>query len=112
MDNPCTNWLSDNSWDNITELDKLTNFHGIITSFEQYPRDWNLWYTSAEPETTSLPGDATDALVHLRFLSTSSSSCARSVADIGDHGLPFLSVVISPDELFVAGFKLMIKNLI
>lgn len=56
MDNPCTNWLSDNSWDNITELDKLTNFHGIITSFEQYARDWNLWYISAEPETTPLPG--------------------------------------------------------
>jgi len=45
MDNPCTGWLSDGAWDNITELDKLTNFHGIITSFEQYPRDWNVWYT-------------------------------------------------------------------
>ena len=56
MDNPCTNWLPDNNWDNITELDKLTNFHGIMTSFEQYPRDWNIWYTAAEPETASLPG--------------------------------------------------------
>jgi dynein heavy chain len=55
MDNPCTNWLSDTAWDNITELDKLTNFHGIITSFEQYPRDWNIWYTSSEPETSPLP---------------------------------------------------------
>ena len=45
MDNPCTGWLTDGAWDNITELDKLTNFHGIITSFEQYPRDWNVWYT-------------------------------------------------------------------
>jgi hypothetical protein len=54
MDNPCTNWLSDTAWDNITELDKLTNFHGIITSFEQYPRDWNIWYTSSEPETSPL----------------------------------------------------------
>ena len=57
MDNPCTGWLSDSAWDNITELDKLTNFHGIITSFEQYPRDWNIWYTSATPETTGLPGE-------------------------------------------------------
>ena len=56
MDNPCANWLPDASWDNITELDKLTNFHGVITSFEQYPRDWNIWYTSAEPEVTPLPG--------------------------------------------------------
>ena len=55
MDNPLP-WLPDTAWDNITELDKQTNFHGIITSFEQYPRDWNIWYTAAEPETTALPG--------------------------------------------------------
>ncbi|CAG5134524.1 unnamed protein product, partial [Candidula unifasciata] len=66
MDNPCTNWLSDDSWDNITELDKLTNFHGIITSFEQYPRDWNMWYTSAEPENTSLPGEWDNACNELQ----------------------------------------------
>ncbi|XP_070849918.1 dynein axonemal heavy chain 2 [Chaetodon trifascialis] len=57
MDNPCPSWLADSSWDNITELDKLPNFHGIMTSFEQYPRDWNLWFTSAEPENATLPGD-------------------------------------------------------
>uniref|UniRef100_UPI0037E8313A dynein axonemal heavy chain 2 n=1 Tax=Semicossyphus pulcher TaxID=241346 RepID=UPI0037E8313A len=57
MDNPCTSWLADSSWDNITELDKLPNFHGIMNSFEQYPRDWNLWFTSAEPENATLPGD-------------------------------------------------------
>ena len=34
----------------------------------------------------------------------SSTSCARSVADIGDHGLPILSVVSSPDELIVGIF--------
>lgn len=56
MDNPCTSWLADSSWDNITELDKLPNFHGIMTSFEQYPRDWNLWFTSPEPESATLPG--------------------------------------------------------
>ncbi|KAK1890151.1 Dynein heavy chain 2 axonemal, partial [Dissostichus eleginoides] len=57
MDNPCTSWLVDSSWDHITELDKLPNFHGIMASFEQYPRDWNLWFTSAEPENSTLPGD-------------------------------------------------------
>ena len=36
--------------------------------------------------------------------SSSPSSCARSVADIGDHGFPTLSVVSSPDELIVASF--------
>ncbi|XP_048373762.1 dynein axonemal heavy chain 2 [Sphaerodactylus townsendi] len=57
MDNPCTSWLADIYWDNITELDKLTNFHGIMNSFEQYPRDWNLWYTNAKPEKAMLPGE-------------------------------------------------------
>uniref|UniRef100_A0ABM5EJD6 Dynein axonemal heavy chain 2 isoform X2 n=1 Tax=Pogona vitticeps TaxID=103695 RepID=A0ABM5EJD6_9SAUR len=57
MDNPCTSWLADIYWDNITELDKLTNFHGIMNSFEQYPRDWNLWYTSSKPEKAMLPGE-------------------------------------------------------
>ena len=56
MDNPCSSWLPDLAWDNVTELDKLTNFHGAITSFEQYTRDWNVWFTSPEPENTSLPG--------------------------------------------------------
>lgn len=66
MDNPCTGWLSDGAWDNITELDKLTNFHGIITSFEQYPRDWNVWYTSSEPETAPLPGEWDNACNELQ----------------------------------------------
>ena len=35
---------------------------------------------------------------------TSLSSCARTVADIGDHGLPILSVVSSPDELIAGRF--------
>lgn len=56
MDNPCTSWLADAYWDNITELDKLTNFHGLMNSFEQYPRDWHLWYTNATPEKAMLPG--------------------------------------------------------
>ncbi|XP_078389870.1 dynein axonemal heavy chain 2 [Cetorhinus maximus] len=55
MDNPCPGWLADVNWDNITELDKLTNFHGIMNSFEQYPKDWHAWYTNSEPETAMLP---------------------------------------------------------
>uniref|UniRef100_H0V315 Dynein axonemal heavy chain 2 n=1 Tax=Cavia porcellus TaxID=10141 RepID=H0V315_CAVPO len=57
MDNPCPGWLADAYWDNITELDKLTNFHGLMNSFEQYPRDWHLWYTNATPEKAMLPGE-------------------------------------------------------
>ncbi|XP_037533396.1 dynein heavy chain 2, axonemal [Nematolebias whitei] len=55
MDNPCADWLSDSSWDDITELEKLPNFYGIASSFEQYRRDWNLWFTNSEPEKAPLP---------------------------------------------------------
>ncbi|KAM9855172.1 dynein axonemal heavy chain 2-like [Aulostomus maculatus] len=57
MVNPCSSWLVDSSWDNITELNKLPNFRGIMASFDEYPRDWKLWFTSAEPERATLPGD-------------------------------------------------------
>lgn len=57
MDNPNPQWLADSSWDNITELAKLANFHGIIESFEQYPRDWLQWFQSSEPENTPMPGE-------------------------------------------------------
>lgn len=57
FDNPCGTWLSEQSWDNITELDKLASFHGLANSFEQYPRDWHVWYIASEPETSSLPGE-------------------------------------------------------
>ncbi|KAK9721112.1 ATP-binding dynein motor region [Popillia japonica] len=60
MDNPCSAWLNDVAWDNVTELDKLGGFHGVIGSFEQYPRDWHAWYTHAEPETLPLIGEWED----------------------------------------------------
>ncbi|KAF7401616.1 hypothetical protein HZH68_007436 [Vespula germanica] len=50
-------WLPPETWDNITELDKLPGFHGLISSFEQYPRDWHNWYISTEPENISLVGE-------------------------------------------------------
>ncbi len=49
-------WLSATAWDNITELALLTNFHGLVDSFEQYWREWQVWYTCDTPETTNIPG--------------------------------------------------------
>lgn len=45
--NPAAEWLSDLSWDHITELDKLTSFRDIVASFEQNPLDWKKWCASA-----------------------------------------------------------------
>uniref|UniRef100_A0A672FP66 Dynein axonemal heavy chain 2 n=1 Tax=Salarias fasciatus TaxID=181472 RepID=A0A672FP66_SALFA len=55
--NPCPGWLADSSWDNITELDKLPKFRGIMTSFERFSVDWSLWFTSSEPEKATLPNN-------------------------------------------------------
>lgn len=56
MNNPCSCWLPDSCWDNVTELDKLFRHCSIVSSFQQSPRDWNAWFISAEPENSTLPG--------------------------------------------------------
>lgn len=55
-DNPCIMWLSEQGWDNITELDKLGGFHGVADTFEQYTKDWHVWYIDTEPENLPLVG--------------------------------------------------------
>lgn len=32
--NPASTWISEEAWDNVTELDLLPNFKGIASSFE------------------------------------------------------------------------------
>lgn len=34
-------WITEEMWDNVTELDKIAGFHGIINSFEQFPKLWH-----------------------------------------------------------------------
>lgn len=48
--------MPDEVWDNITEMDKIGGFHGVIDTFEQYTRDWHQWYTNTEPEALPLIG--------------------------------------------------------
>ncbi|KAL6262835.1 hypothetical protein P5V15_005625, partial [Pogonomyrmex californicus] len=50
-------WLPDETWDNVTELDKLPGFHGVVSSFKQLPRDWHNWYINMEPEVMPLVGE-------------------------------------------------------
>lgn len=55
--NPGQDWLNPLSWDAITEMDKLSGFQGIISSFEQQQRDWKAWYMSGKPEEEVMPGE-------------------------------------------------------
>jgi dynein heavy chain len=52
-----TDWLPAQKWDQVTELDKLSGFQGIVSAFEQMNRDWKMWYMSAKPEQEPMPGD-------------------------------------------------------
>merc|ERR1719424_2344816 len=58
-ENPCSDWISEAAWDNITELDKLPSFNNILKSFQDNARDWREWYRNPEPETAAarLPGE-------------------------------------------------------
>ncbi|GAB5364245.1 hypothetical protein AAMO2058_000953100 [Amorphochlora amoebiformis] len=61
--NPCVDWLSEEAWDNISELDKLGSaFAGFSSSFEQQSSEWQEWYQSdmkggLPPENLEFPGD-------------------------------------------------------
>jgi dynein heavy chain len=68
--NPCTDWLSEQAWDNITELDKLYNFRNILSSFSSNARDWKAWYRHTEPETSAarLPGEWENKCTELQRL--------------------------------------------
>ena len=58
--NPCPQsdpWLSERAWDNILELEKLLNFHGIVASFEQNLSQWRQWFLSEVPEDAQLPSE-------------------------------------------------------
>lgn len=55
--NPAPHLFTAVSWDNITELSKLSKFSGLDSSFEQLSKDWQNWYQSTCPEIEQLPGD-------------------------------------------------------
>ncbi|KAL1139309.1 hypothetical protein AAG570_006295 [Ranatra chinensis] len=58
--NPCIDWLPPESWDNITEMDKLSGFHGVVKTFEQFPKEWGEWYFKDAPESCMLIGEWQD----------------------------------------------------
>jgi len=74
--NPAPDWVTSAMWDNIQEVEKLENFRGFQTTFEQTLRDWRKWFMSPEPEREPLPGewdarlDALQKLIVVRCIRT------------------------------------------
>ncbi|KAK9823872.1 hypothetical protein WJX72_006072 [[Myrmecia] bisecta] len=54
---PGAPWLTEAAWDNLTQLDHLPNFKGLLDAFESGLDEWEEWYRAAEPEATELPGE-------------------------------------------------------
>ncbi|CAG9129065.1 unnamed protein product [Plutella xylostella] len=52
-------WLPEECWDNITELDRLPGFHGLAATFAERGKEWHDWYLHPEPETLPLIGRVT-----------------------------------------------------
>lgn len=44
-------------WDNMSELDKLPAFGGIVDAMIGGSDEWREWYMSGRPEAAKLPGD-------------------------------------------------------
>ncbi|KAL3312842.1 Dynein heavy chain 2, axonemal [Cichlidogyrus casuarinus] len=112
IDNPCIGWLPAQCWDNISELEKLMNFHGIITSFEQYSREWLTWYTSETPESNSLPGEWDNTLnefqklVVLRSLRPDRVPFAATTFIINNLGQKFVEPPVLALKQVCIGFHL------
>ena len=66
--NPCVDWLDATTWRNVSELDAIGPFTGLANSFQQAHRDWRMWFGSAKPEASSLPGDWENKLNELQRL--------------------------------------------
>ncbi|MEW5313998.1 MAG: hypothetical protein WDW38_005527 [Sanguina aurantia] len=55
--NPSPSWISDEAWDNITEMNHLPHFKGITGAFAQNPGEWENWFRNKEPEAAELPAE-------------------------------------------------------
>jgi len=64
--NAVPDWVSQNSWNCICDLDKMANFAGLVGAFTHNSKEWKRWYMSSTPETDPLPGEWDTKCDHLR----------------------------------------------
>ncbi|GIY17569.1 dynein heavy chain 2, axonemal [Caerostris extrusa] len=79
--NPCSQWLSQESWDNITQLERLPRFLSITVSFDENSRLWEDWYLTLEPEKRPLPGFHMLLLIRCLRLDRLTSCMGQLISD-------------------------------
>jgi len=58
--NPADSWITAEAWDNVTQLETVEAFKGILNSFDTSTNDWEKWFRQTEPESAPLPSDWED----------------------------------------------------
>ncbi|KAJ8614220.1 hypothetical protein CTAYLR_001132 [Chrysophaeum taylorii] len=66
--NPCSEWLSDKSWDELCRLSDISAFRGLKESFGAHKVGYKEIYDCATPHQSPLPGEWDDKLQGLRRL--------------------------------------------
>ena len=54
--NPEDDWLEEQAWQEIKQIDSLPQFKGLASDFCKHLPEWRGYYESAEPQTMTLPG--------------------------------------------------------
>lgn len=62
LPNPFKSFVPPSIWDNLTELEKFSNFQGILTTIERNENDFKVWLALNEPEEAGFPGEWDDKL--------------------------------------------------
>ncbi|KAL0226771.1 hypothetical protein P9112_014095 [Eukaryota sp. TZLM1-RC] len=55
--NPFPSWIPSQNWDNITEVEKLSSFRGLVGHVEDNEKLWHYWYSHSTPEKATLPAE-------------------------------------------------------
>jgi dynein heavy chain, axonemal len=66
--NPSGGWLDKVGWDNVTVLDSLPGFAGLVNAIESGTGEWEYWFKTEAPEEEDVPGGFDGRLSELQHM--------------------------------------------
>ena len=104
--NPAPDWITSTAWDNLTTLESLPNFMGIVAALQYNSKEWKRWYIQYQPEVSPLPGEweskcdqTIKKMLVLRCLRPDRISFAATKLVIETLGQPFIDYSSRPVTL-------------